>query len=120
MDIHKVIGKLPRPKKGFVLPSHKYTGPYNPLDEQMDENDNPVPGQEPFNRVDALSMCHNICYRDFGATKSGKHKCDDDMLSELQMFQPKNVREKINRKLVKTLIGPKHKLRLGVMNSINQ
>ena len=44
MDIHKVIGNLPRPKKGFVLPSHKYTGPYNPLEEQLDENDTPVPG----------------------------------------------------------------------------
>ena len=41
MDIHKVIGKLPRPKSGFVLPGHKYTGPYNPLDEQLDENDIP-------------------------------------------------------------------------------
>ena len=55
MDLHKVIGKLPRPKKGFVLPSHKYTGPYNPLDEQLDENDHPLPGQEPFNTVDTIS-----------------------------------------------------------------
>ena len=37
MDIHKVIGKLPR---------HKYTGPYNPLEEQLDENDIPIAGQE--------------------------------------------------------------------------
>ena len=42
MDIHKEIGRLPRPKKGFVLPGHKYTGPYNPLDEQLDVNDIPV------------------------------------------------------------------------------
>ena len=39
MDIHKAIGYLPRPKKGWVLPDHKYTGPYNPLSEQLDEND---------------------------------------------------------------------------------
>ena len=44
MDIHKVIGYLPRPKKGWVLPGHKYTGPYNPLDEQLDENDLPIAG----------------------------------------------------------------------------
>ena len=44
MDIHKVIGTIPlRPKKGFVLPKHKYTGPYNPLNKQLDENDNPLP-----------------------------------------------------------------------------
>ena len=30
IDIHSLIGKLPRPKGGFTLPSHKYTGPWNP------------------------------------------------------------------------------------------
>ena len=64
MDIHKLIGKLPRPPKGFVLPGHKYTGPYNPLENQLDKNDNPIPGQEPKNGVDAISKHHDICYRD--------------------------------------------------------
>ena len=32
-----MIGKLPRPQRGFVLPYHKYTGPYNPLNEQLDK-----------------------------------------------------------------------------------
>ena len=114
MDIHKIIGKLPRPKKGFVLPSHKYTGPYNPLDEQLDENDIPVSGQEPFNAVDAISMRHDICYRDHGNSKSGKHECDDDMLKELDVLQPENIREKIDRKLVKSLIGVKRKLGMGI------
>ena len=27
VDIHKAIGKLPRPKRGWTLPGHKYTGP---------------------------------------------------------------------------------------------
>ena len=57
MDIHKAIGYLPRPKKGWVLPGHKYTGPYNPLHEQLDENDLPIVGQEPFNnKVDEISV----------------------------------------------------------------
>ena len=34
-DIHKLIGKLPRPKKGFTLPGYNYAGPYNPLDKQL-------------------------------------------------------------------------------------
>lgn len=29
IDIHKAIGKLPKPKGGWTLPGHKYTGPYN-------------------------------------------------------------------------------------------
>ena len=27
VDIHKLIGRLPKPKGGFTLPGHKYTGP---------------------------------------------------------------------------------------------
>ena len=54
IDIHSLIGKLPRPKGGFTLPNHKYTGPYNPLDTQLDGNDKPLPGQEPYNQVDAV------------------------------------------------------------------
>ena len=105
MDIHKVIGKLPRPKKGFVLPYHKYTGPYNPLDKQLDEFDQPHPGQEPYNAVDAISMRHDICYRDNGDTKEGKHACDDEMLKELDVLKPKGIREKIDKKLVRSIIG---------------
>ena len=84
MDIHKVIGKLPRSKRGFVLPYHKYTGPYNPLNEQLDEYDKPLAGQEPYNAVDAISMRHDICYRD-NETKEGKHARDDDMLKDLDV-----------------------------------
>ena len=29
VDIHKAIGKLPKPKGGWTLPGHKYTGPCN-------------------------------------------------------------------------------------------
>ena len=34
-DIHKAIGKFPKPKSGSTLLGHKYTGPYNPLDKQL-------------------------------------------------------------------------------------
>ena len=99
MDIHKLIGKLPRPAKGFVLPGHKYTGPFNPLEDQLDENDNPIPGQEPKNGVDAISMHHDICYRD-NNTKDGKQKCDDRMLIELNQLKPKSIRERIDKSFV--------------------
>ena len=114
MDIHKVIGKLPRPKKGFVLPYHKYTGPWNPLSEQLDENDNPLPGQEPYNGVDAISMKHDICYRDSGNSKEGKQKCDDAMLVELDQLHPKNMREKIDRRVIRGIIGTKKRLGWGI------
>ena len=110
MDIHEVIGKLPRPKQGFVLPGHKYTGPWNPLDEQLDENDLPIRGQEPFNAVDAISMRHDICYRD----KIGKQKCDEEMLGALDQLDPKDIREKIDKKIVQGIIMSKNRLGWGI------
>lgn len=34
-DIHKAVGKLSKPKLGFTLLGHKYSGPYNPLDKNL-------------------------------------------------------------------------------------
>ena len=50
MDIHRV-----KPKKGFVLPKHRFTGTFNPLNLQLDSQDKPPPGNEPYNAVDAIS-----------------------------------------------------------------
>ena len=72
-----------------------------------------MPGQEPYNAVDAISMRHDICYRD-NNTKVGKHKCDDIMLRELDVLEPKGIREKIDRKLVRSIIGKKRKWGLGI------
>ena len=111
MDIHKVIGYLPRPKKGWVLPGHKYTGPYNPLSEQLDENDIPIIGQEPFNKVDEISMRHDICYRD---NPTGKKKCDDIMINELNIIEPNDWREKIDKNFASKVIGTKRRLGWGI------
>ena len=35
VDLHKMIGKLLKPKSGWTLPGHIYTGPYNDLDSQV-------------------------------------------------------------------------------------
>jgi len=114
LDIHGIIGKLPRPKKGFTLPDHKYTGPYNPLNEQLDSNDKPIPGQEPFNQVDEISRLHDICYRDH---PNNKQACDYQMLERLDSMVPKNARETADRLLVRNVIGAKAKLGLGCFES---
>ena len=55
MNIHKVIGEIPfNPRKGYVLPKHRFAGPYNPLFLQLDSKDNPLPGNEPNNVVDSI------------------------------------------------------------------
>ena len=123
IDIHKLIGKLPRPKKGWTLPGHKYTGPYNPLESQLDENDNPLPGQEPYNQVDRISLFHDICYRDAesaeasaatGTGRMSKKECDKKMLISLRDMVPKNMREKFDKFFVSSVIGAKHRLGLGL------
>ena len=111
MDIHKFLGYIPRPKKGWVLPGHKYTGPYNPLREQLDENDLPIAGQEPFNKVDEISMRHDICYRD---NPNDKTKCDGIMLKDLEHLKPSNKREQIDKTIASKVIGAKKWWGLGV------
>jgi len=113
MDIHKLIGKLPRPKNGFMLPSHHYTGPYNLLEEQLNENDLPKREHLPFNSVDRISMQHDICYRDNPSIK-GKHTCDDTMLKRLTELKAKGWREHVDKKIVQTIIGTKRRLGFGV------
>ena len=94
---YKVIGKIQfKPKKGFVLPKHRYTGPYNPLHLQLDPQVNPLPGNEPY---DAISMRHDICYRD-NETSAGKRECDRKMLAKLNALVPEGRREKVDRELV--------------------
>ena len=112
VDIHKVIGKiLFKPKKGFVLPNHRYTGPYNPLHLQLDSKDRPLPGQEPYNAVDAIAMRHDISYRD---NENGKADCDRKMLAELNALTPRGRHEKVDRQLEQGIIGLKYRLGMGV------
>ncbi len=68
-----------------------------------------MPGQEPYNQVDAIAMRHDICYRD----QDSKADCDKVMLDELSEMKPENMRERFDRKLVQGMIGAKYKLGLG-------
>ena len=65
IDIHKAILKV-APKKGFVLPGHKYTRPGNPLDSQLkyDPQTEEILEiyEQPTGRTDAVSMQHDVNY----------------------------------------------------------
>ena len=66
LDIHKWIGKLPRPKAGWTPGNYKYMGAYNPLDKQLEYD--PQTGEVlrwhvmPYNKVDEISAYHDISY----------------------------------------------------------
>ena len=59
-------------------------------------------------------MRNDICYRD---NPAGKSECDRKMLAELNTFVPKGKREKVDRLLVRTIIGLKHRLGMGVWSN---
>ena len=56
-------------------------------------------------------MRHDICYRD---NPAGKSECDRKILAELNTLLPKGRREMVDRLLVRSIIGLKHRLGMGV------
>ena len=82
IDIHKAILKV-APKKGFVMPGHNYTGPGNPLEQQLRYD--PITGQileiyqQPTGKTDAVSMQHDVDYSVCtNKSKSNQVKCKNE------------------------------------------
>ena len=85
LDIHKAIGMLPKPKSGWTLPGHRYTGPYNDLDSQVKYK--PLTGEileiydKPTGKTDAIAMQHDVDYSVCKDDKKCKNKADRKMVS---------------------------------------
>ena len=112
VDIHKWIGKLPKPKAGWTPGSYKYMGPFNPLDKQLSFN--PETGEviewkvKPYNKVDEIAAYHDICY-DMGRPKGD---CDKEMVKSLDNI-PYGEMPKWGS-TARFLINTKQKLGLGL------
>ena len=124
-DLHKAIGKLPKPKKGWTLPGHNYTGPYNPLEKQLSYD--PQTGkilkiyQQPTGATDAVSMQHDVDYAVCAGKKnekSCKHVADKKMVKALDAI-PKNKRQ-WGHAAARNAISSKQKVGLGVGETINE
>ena len=124
-DIHKAIGKLPKPKKGWTLPGHNYTGPYNPVEKQLSYD--PKTGkilkiyQQPTGATDAVAMQHDVDYAVCAGKKnekSCKHDADKKMVKALDAI-PKNKRQR-GHSLARNAISTKQKVGLGVGETINK
>ena len=117
-DLHKMIGNLPRPKKGWTLAGHNYTGPYNPLDKQLkyDKNTGKILEiyQQPTGPTDAVAMQHDVDYS-VCEKKKNPRKCknvaDSKMVKALDAI-PKNKRQ-WGHTLARNAIASKKKLGLG-------
>ena len=120
VDIHKAIGKLPKPKAGWTLPGHKYTGPYNDLENQVkwDRNTGQIYEiyDKPTGKTDAIAMQHDVDYSvcaDKGVNvKSCKNAADKKMVRALDAI-PWNERQ-WGHWLARNTINTKQKLGLGV------
>ena len=114
VDIHKAIGKLPKPKGGWTLPGHKYTGPYNDLENQVryDNQGNILEiYDKPTGKTDAIAMQHDVDYSICKDDKKCKHRADAKMVRALDAV-PWNQRQ-WGHFLARNTINTKRKLGLG-------
>ena len=124
IDIHAAIGKFPKPKKGWTLPGHNFTGPYNPLEKQVKYD--PETGeileiyQPPTGATDAIAMQHDVDYdvcsnreKKYGENlKKCKHKADKKMVKALDAVPYKQ--RQWGHAAARNTINAKQKLGLGL------
>ena len=114
VDIHKAIGKLPKPKGGCTLPGHKYTGPYNDLENQVryDNEGNILEiYDKPTGKTDAIAMQHDVDYTICKDDKKCKHQADKKMVRALDAVPWKQ--RQWGHFLARNTINTKRKLGLG-------
>ena len=126
IDIHKAILKV-APKKGFVMPGHRYTGPGNPLEQQLryDPNTGQILEiyQQPTGRTDAVSMQHDVDYSVCGNKPKGdqvkcKNNADRKMVKALDAIPWKE--RQWGHTIARNAIAAKSKLGMGVKKPKNE
>ena len=108
----------------LTLPGHNYTGPYNPLEEQLRYN--PTTGEilefyvNPTGKTDAIAAQHDVDYsvcgndRNPGDIRRCKNKADRKMVKSLDAIPWKE--RQWGHALARNVIDVKQKLGLGVKN----
>ena len=118
VDLHKMIGKLPKPKGGFTLPGHRYTGPYNDLESQLryDPNTGEILQifDQPSGKTDAVAMQHDVDYSVCGDNKKCKNAADRKMVRALDQIPWKERQG--GHWLARNAINTKQQLGLGSKN----
>ena len=113
IDVHKWIGKLPKPKAGWTPGRYKYmVGPCNRLEKQLSYNSETGEVTEwkvkPYNKVDEIAAYHDICYD----MERNKGDCDKEMVQSLDNI-PYGEMPKWGS-TARFLINTKQKLVLGL------
>ena len=121
IDLHKAIGKLPIiPKRGFTLPNMHYCGPYNPLNLQLEYNNEgriTKYKQFPTGKIDSICSQHDVDYT-LAKNLKDKHIADQKMINAINKLPYKE--KQWGTFLVKNIILGKKNLALGVNDNSNK
>ena len=112
--VNKLINRLP---VEMHLPGHNFTGPGTQLHKRLKADGTPKAWSMPINRVDQAAYRHDLCYAKHKDTASRNSICDKTMLSDLAGIKNPTAREKLDRGIVRPLIGTKVRFGLGVKKS---
>ena len=62
LDFHEAMRKIPKRKAGWTPEKYKYMGPYNPLEKQLEYDNNTAVTKwhvQPYNKVDDIAAYHD-------------------------------------------------------------
>ena len=135
VDLHSLLPNIP-----LMLPGHRYAGPNNPLDKQI-QTDKLVhdpgtgtvdrksivinPGNEPTSPLDEIALRHDTEYN-YASTRGDqelnlKHMADKRMVDDIDNLQSRSnqpglmgVYQNVMAGLTRGVIDAKYKLGLGV------
>jgi len=94
LDIVDVLNAVLPFEKHF--PGTRYLGPGTRLDLRLDEGGNPLPGNEPTDRVDEAALKHDRAYSRFDDLQN-RLKADKEMLNDLYNISNPTRKERLER-----------------------
>src|SRR5271156_93458 len=115
LDIVDVLNTVLPFEKDF--PGTRYLGPGIRLDLRLDEDGNPLPGNEPTDRVDEAALKHDRAYSRFDDLQN-RLKADKEMLNDLYNINNPTRKERLERCLTIPILLVKRFIGLIIMRII--
>lgn len=109
--MNTLINKLPFE---MHLPGYNFAGPGTRLNKRLNSDLTPKPWSKPINKVDNAAYNHDICYLKHSDTKTRNNLCDKTMLKELDGIYNPTLREKLDKSIIKRLLGLKINVGMGL------
>ena len=96
------------------LPGTHFVGPGTRLDLKLDDNENPKPGYEPTDRIDAAALKHDLAYKHASDLKS-RNEADKELLNDLTKIKNPTCKERFEKIIVFIIIGIKYVFELLII-----